>query len=451
MTRTGVMLPVVLRAFARARWGGRFASRAALLAWQATRVQRFVRGPLRQVEFYRRLGADRLEQLPVVDKAVMLADFAAFNRAGVRLATAQAVAERAERERDFAPTLPGGLTVGLSSGTSGQRAVFLVSARERSEWAGTMLARTLPGPLLRRMVQPFAVPLRVAFFLRANSNLYTSVGGRRLRFEFFDLAGAMPPLIARLAALRPDVLIAPASVLRELARATIAGELELRPAQVISVAEVLEADDAQAIEAAFGRPPAQVYQCTEGLLGQTCTHGSLHLNEEFVHFEPEWLDGERTRFVPVLTDFTRRTQVFARFRLDDVLRVDPRPCACGRHTLRLAAIEGRRDDVLWLPERGGGSLRPWFPDQVRRAMLLAAPHFADYQIEQDDTGVVVRLQAAGPAAEAVVRRELEGACAAAGLRCPAVRFLPFATRRAVDKRRRIRGPHRAGSGQDVPA
>jgi putative adenylate-forming enzyme len=447
MSRPGVQIGVLLRAFVRARWGGRFASRAALMAWQAEQVQQFLRGPLRQAPFYQRLGAEQLEQLPVVDKAAMLADFAAFNTVGIDLVAAQAVAERAERERDFAPMLSGGLTVGMSSGTSGRRAVFLVSARERSVWAGTILARTLQGALLRRMLQPFAAPVRVAFFLRANSNLYTSVGSRRLRFEFFDLAGAMPPLLTRLAASQPDVLIAPASVLRELAQLQTAGRLAIRPMRVLAVAEVLEPDDAQAIEAAFGNAPGQVYQCTEGLLGQTCAHGSLHLNEEFVHFEPEWLDVERTRFVPRLTDFTRRTQVFARFRLDDVLRVEPRACACGRHTLRLAAIEGRQDDVLWLPARRGGPRQPWFPDQVRRAMLLAAPHFADYQLEQDDAGIVVRLLGPGPGAEAVVQRELERASAAAELVCPVVRFLPFESRRTTDKRRRIRARARTIADQ----
>ncbi len=93
-------------------------------------------------------------------------------------------------------------------------------------------------------------------------------------------------------------------MLRELAIAVLAGELAVRPKRVISVAEVLEPQDRALIERAFG-PLHQVYQATEGFPASTCEHGVLHLNEEFVHIEPEWLDDEQRRFVPVITDFSR--------------------------------------------------------------------------------------------------------------------------------------------------
>jgi len=50
--------------------------------------------------------------------------------AGIRLEGAWKLALTAERMRDFSTTLHG-LTVGLSSGTSGSRSVFLASAAER--------------------------------------------------------------------------------------------------------------------------------------------------------------------------------------------------------------------------------------------------------------------------------------------------------------------------------
>lgn len=426
----------LLRAFGRARFGLRFADRAALLAWQARQVERFVTGPLRAVPFYRGSTARDVHDLPVVDKAAMLARFHEFNRAGVQLQTALDVAERAERERDFTPTLPRGITVGLSSGTSGRRGVFLVSARERSRWAGTVLARVLSGRSLRRVLHPLAPPLRVAFFLRASSNLYTGVASRRVRFEFFDLLQPLAVHVPRLAELAPDVLVAPASVLAALARSQQAGALQVAPDQIVSVAEVLEADDATRVAEAWGRRPGQVYQCTEGLLGQTCPEGSLHLNEELVHFEPEWLDAERTRFVPRVTDFTRTTQVFARYRLDDVLRIDPHPCPCGRVTMRLQAVEGRCDDVLWLPAVAGGALQPLFPDVVRRAMLVAAPDSDDWRVEQAGDECHVRVR--GRCEPAAIEVELRRLCVAYGFVAPHFRFLPWAAEPAGGKRRRVR-------------
>ena len=97
------------------------------------------------------------------------------------------MALRAERERDFQPTL-GRLTIGLSSGTSGHRGLFVAAPHEQAAWAGTILARTIH--TLRRR-------LRVAFFLRSNSNLYERVGGRLVQFRYFDL---MLPLADAVAA-----------------------------------------------------------------------------------------------------------------------------------------------------------------------------------------------------------------------------------------------------------
>lgn len=440
MSGTGVDTLRAAAAFVRARFGQGFASRDALLAWQRRRVRAFLAGPLRAVAYYRGFTGDDPTQLPVVDKATMLHEFAGFQSTGLTFEEILAVALRSERERDFAPMLPGGVTVGLSSGTSGKRGVFLVSQRERALWAGTILARTLPRQLVRRLLTPWARPLRVAFFLRANSNLYTAVRGRRIEFRYFDLLQPLAEHVATLRAFDPDVLVAPASVLAALAASVRRGEAKLRPARILSVAEVLEPDDEEHVAAAFGVRPGQVYQCTEGLLATSCEEGALHLHEESVHFEPEWLDAERTRFVPRITDFTRTTQVFARYRLDDVLRVDPRPCACGRVTLRIAAIEGRQDDVLWFARRDGGDPAPLFPDVLRRAMALAQGAFDEYRIEGHATSLVVRIVPRGDRADAerAIAAEVQQACARAGLVTPRIEFRPWEAEAPGVKRRRIR-------------
>src|SRR5699024_2207014 len=89
----------------------------------------------------------------------------------------------------------------------------------------------------------------------------------------------------------------------------------------------------------------------EGFLGCTCQHGTLHLNEDIVHIEKEWLDDNR--FIPIITDFTRQTQPIVRYRLDDILIQRKDPCPCGSHFTAIKYIEGRCDDVLILPGKNG--------------------------------------------------------------------------------------------------
>jgi len=418
-----------------------------LLFWQQQKLPDYLTHVLARIKFYKSQDRSDLALLPVVEKTHMLAAFDQFNRLGLTLDQVLAVAAQAERERAFKPTLPAGITVGLSSGTSGQRGVFLASERERAIWAGTILARVLSAQALRQFLNPVAPALRVALLLRANSNLYTTVHSRRLQFHFGDLLAPMENHVAMLNGLQPDILIAPASVLHALADAQDGGVLRISPHQVISVAEVLEPDDAQRIAQIWGRRPDQIYQCTEGFLASTCSQGRLHLNEEWVHFEMDWLDEAHTRFMPVITDFTRQTQAYVRYRLDDILHVDPRPCPCGRVSLCVSAIEGRRDDVLWLPARGPGADQAVFPDLIRRAMAmaqtqpgLAEPCFSDYRLVQTTGTWVIRLHGVTvpDQASAAIEREIQIMCQATGLIAPTLVFEPWVNDTPGAKRRRIR-------------
>lgn len=382
-----------------------------------------------------------LAGLPWMDKADLLADFAGRNTAGVALAEAEAVARRSEISRDFSPRV-GAFSVGLSSGTSGQRGVFLVSDRERARWAGILLAKTLPSPLLRQILCFWRPPLRIAFFLRANNNLYQSLNSRRIDFGFYDLLQPISAHLLRLNRYPPDVLVAPASVLRHLAEAATSGQLHIAPRHLISVAEVLEAAEAEIIGRAFARPDGQplrvhqIYQATEGFLGYSCPLGGLHLNETHLHIGKQWLDPEHTRFQPEISDFSRTTQLILRYRLNDILHVAPAPCRCGRPELTLLAIDGRADEILWL--RNEESWQPLYPDLLRRCLMLIEPPLSDYRLQQRGDLWLLALPPVDdlPARRAAVQAALEALVAPIGT-LPRVDFEPWRAPPAGAKRRRI--------------
>jgi putative adenylate-forming enzyme len=419
----------------RTRWGLRFSSRDSLLRWQAARLARFRRRVLAGVPFHAAQEGQALSALPVMTKERLLENFEASNRAGITLDQATQVAAQAERSRDFSPTI-GDVTVGLSSGTRGPRGVFLVSARERAMWAGIMLGRALSAPHFRQLLNPFRPPVRVAFFLRANSNLYETLKSRRIAFRFFDLFAGVDSHLAGLNEFAPDVLVAPARVLVHLAALQAGGTLKIAPAKVISVAEVLEPGDELRIARTFAQPVHQLYQCTEGFLGYTCERGVLHLNEEFVHVETDWLDEAHTRFCPIITDFSRSTQPIVRYRLDDVLRVRATPCDCGRHGLALEAIDGRCDDILWFSDFDNETSKPVFPDTVRHAFIMA-PVPGDYRIVQE--GAVLSLSCSDPsdAAYSAMQAALEGLAGRLGLHLPTLARVPWQDLPWSQKRRRI--------------
>lgn len=377
----------------------RFTNRAQLDAYQQEQLARFIDVLCARSRYFSPYRALPLAQWPTMNKALMLEHFDAMNTEGVTLAQAMDAAMAAEHSRDFTPAV-GDITVGLSSGTSSRRAVFTVSPREKAQWAGVMLAKALPDGLFSGE--------KVALFLRANSNLYTAVRSPWLTFAFYDLFEPFDSLCAQLARYQPTVIVAPAQVLRQLALRVIDGSLALAPKKVISVAEVLEAQDRALIVQAFGAVH-EIYQATEGFLASSCEHGVLHLNEEYVHVEPQWLDAEQRRFVPVITDFTRITQPIVRYRLDDILLARATPCPCGRATRAIDGIEGRCDDMLFLPSlpsANGGAPVAVFADVLTRAFAQALPADADYRLVQSGDSALQLHAALDDAGLAALRAHL---------------------------------------------
>lgn len=412
------------------QWQGR----ASLEGWQEMQVRRHLDKVVKHSPHFRGIagqhGIAAWRTWPVSGKADMMRHFDAWNTAGITLDEAWSVAIEAERTRDFSRTVRG-ITVGLSSGTSGSRGVFLAGAGERHVWAGTLLARALRGTLLHRH--------RAALFLRADSPLYQTVGSRRFRFEFFDLLRPMEEHRARLRELRPTVLAAPPSVLTLLAADDDVADLLAPLAILLSVADVLDGADRQRIESAFGVSVGQLYQATEGFLAATCPHGRLHWNEDAIVVQKDWLDPAHTRYAPIITDFRRVTQPIIRHRLDDVIvEDDGPPCPCGSVFGTLKAIEGRCDDILHLPavQQGGGVVTV-FPDFVRRAVVLAVPTEVEYAVVQTSLAHW-EISFSKPCDLEPVRREIVTLCEKLNARPPTLGPAPWAPPPPDAKRRRIR-------------
>lgn len=440
--------------FLRYRWGYRFPSRAALHRHQQRRLRALLAGPVQATRGGCGLSPQTpLPQLPTTTSRHLKLDPGEWLAAPIDVDAALGVALRAEATRDFQPEIDG-ITVGVSSGTSGRRSLFAVSPAERREWAAIVLARLLPGKILRQILTPWQPPVRLAFILRASGNLYETVASPRLTFQFIDLLQPYGNVLRETAAMKPDVIVAPTSVLEALASAARAGEARLTPQLVVAVAEPCDEESLRMLQEAFSCEVRQVYQATAGLLGVTCEAGELHLLEEHCIVEPRWLDAERTRFHPLVTDLARTTQVSLRRELDDVLRTAPDGglgrCRCGRRTRRLSAIDGRGDDVLrGMSAHGGDAVL--FPDVLRRAFVVHGHRIADWRIRaHDDGGWEIAVVPIGTAPRAEAEEDalaaLEEACLQVDMVMPPVSFTAWQKPPPGAKRRRI-----VQAGRERPA
>ncbi|MCA0962362.1 F390 synthetase-related protein [Salipiger bermudensis] len=380
-----------ITAFLQTRYGRGLRSRAEIEAHQSRAMARFRRRIMPRSPFYQDHIDTPLHALPRMDKARLMESFTAINTCGIDREEAFEVALEAERSRDFSPMI-GRVGVGLSTGTSGQRGLFLTTPRERRLWAAIMSGRFWPD-LRRRQ--------RVAFFMRADNALYRSLSNPLLRFEFFDVTQGMDAHLQGLGDFAPTVLIAPAGVLSFLARAQSEGRLAVQPQRVVSVAESLGPSDRAAIARAFRTQVDEVYQATEGVLAFTCPAGNLHLNEAWMRIERDVVDPESGAFCPVIHDFTRESLPLLNYRLNDVLVPDETPCPCGSACSRIARIEGREDDMLWWKGPDGPRL---IPAEAIRTMLASLDQaVGDYRVVQHADALTISLEQVGPDTEAALR------------------------------------------------
>lgn len=347
-----------------------FKNRAELEQYQQKQIEKQLKFVTTHSKMYESYNGKPLSEYPLMDKKQMMANFDDLNTVGTNRDEAMKLAIDSERSRDFSEKL-NHITVGLSSGTSDTRGIFLVSDKEKDMWAGYILSKVLYGSILGKY--------EVAFFMRANSNLYESVKSSNIHFVFYDIYQPVEDNIRKLIDQKPDIVVGQPSILLDLCKHA----KDIQPKKVISIAEVLEDRDREVISKAFNTVVIhQVYQCTEGCLATTCEYGTIHLNEDIVHVEKEYLDDRR--FIPIITDFTRTSQPIIRYRLNDILVERKEPCPCGSCFTALERIEGREDDVFVFDGKNNEKVTV-FPDFIRRLVLFIG-EVSDYRIVQEENG-----------------------------------------------------------------
>ena len=346
----------------------RFDSREVIERYQAKKLKKFAGNVLSKSTYYKRFihnGKFDLSAIPLISKTEFMSSFNEINTKEILLDEALNVAIEAENSRNFKSEI-NGTTIGLSTGTSGKRGVFLVSENERAMWVALVMSRVIKPKIFKRQ--------KIAFFLRANSNLYSSVESSLFEFKYFDIFKPMSELLQELNKFQPDILASQPSILIDIAEAQKKQIIYIQPIQIISFAEVLHESDKIELKKVFVSKLSEVYQCTEGFLGATCEYGTMHLNEDFIYFEKEWIDKEL--FYPIITDFSRQSQPVVKYKLNDILKIKKDDCLCGSKFIALEKIIGREDDILIF------SGKKIYPDLISRRIALKTDVFTKYTITQ---------------------------------------------------------------------
>ncbi|MBB5159412.1 phenylacetate--CoA ligase family protein [Saccharopolyspora phatthalungensis] len=205
-------------------------------------------------------------------------------------------------------------------------------------------------------------------------------------------------VLAAVAAARPTHLVGYATVIGRLARAALAGMLEIHPVRVSTNSEPLFEEDQRAIREAWHVPVHNLWGSTEiGVQAVGCGRGvGLHVCEDEVVLER--VDEAGTSVAPdepaartLATGLANRTFPFIRYDLGDEITPLPGRCECGSSFARLADIAGRRDDDFRYPACT-------IPASVFRHVLGTDPRVSEYQVRQTRAGAEILVVGAPDAA-----------------------------------------------------
>jgi len=412
-------------------------------AWSRERLLDFQRARLRELlthaagasPYYREaLGPDPagtpLAELPVLSKQTLMEqwDRIACDR---RLTLAGAAAHAASPHA--AEPLLGEFQVFSTSGSSGQRGVFVYSAQD---WA-TAVASALRGWLARNGAGPRdrIVGIGAPGGVHMSKRIYA--GFQAARGDAPQLSALTPvaDMVAALNAYRPEVLLAYSSVGAVLANEQLGGRLDIAPRVLAFGSEPLTREMRERIVEAWGIDPSECYGATEApvIAMSALDHPrSLELLEDLNVIEV--VDADDRPVPPgtagakvLVTNLENRALPLIRYELADSVTVSPARNPAGRPYRHLAAIDGRTADTLSFPARDGGrvSVIP---------LRLGAP-FArlagvrQFQIVHDPGGLEVRV-ALEPTAPADTCEHVAAAVLAVleetGAVAPPIRVTPFA-------------------------
>ncbi|MBN1683704.1 hypothetical protein JW865_09155 [Candidatus Bathyarchaeota archaeon] len=336
--------------------------------------------------YYRKLDLDDIWNLPVITKQLMMENFSDYNTLGFKKEELLDFTSKIEKEENYNERFRG-YNVAMSSGTSGNKGIVITSPSEE---------KYLQAALFARFSFPCILRIKWAFMLRITTPAFqVSKFGQRL--THINLQLTLDKIREKLQKFQPNILSAPPSMLKILAKEINENRLTIKPKRVVSYAEVLEPDIKQELEEVFRTPIHQIYQGSEGSIGLTCKKGSLHINEDLVNLQLYNKDGSLTEpsnpcFQSIVTDLHKKSQPIIRFKLNDIITISPEKCQCGSSFRVIDQIMGRADDLLWGERKDTNELQYIFPDYVRRAIISSSEDIEEYQaIQKNFTDVLVRL------------------------------------------------------------
>ncbi|WP_119272265.1 phenylacetate--CoA ligase family protein [Taklimakanibacter deserti] len=392
---------------ARDRW-----TRQQLLAYQNERLQAALQHAVHASPYYREtighlVARDApLEEFPVLTKSQLVAN---FDRIATDRRLKLADVEHHLAGEHAAELLHGEYRACATGGTTGVRAVMVY---DRPAWDYVVANATRSNGMAGIAREARSVGIGAPTPQHLSYRIYGAMRRANPNVPHLHVMMPMPEVVAALNEFQPDVISTYPSFIRLLAEEQMEGRLKISARRFCSVAEMLMPEVRDLARKAWGAAVFNRYSTTEtACSGSECEHHcGIHLPEDLVVFEAV---DDANRHVPtgvrghrlLTTTLTNALVPLIRYEMSDMVTMTDGSCACGRPYARITSIEGRREEVLELPRRGGGRIQI---DAFRLLSPLdAMPGVRQYQLLTGANKVTVKISMRNGESRQKIRNAIE--------------------------------------------
>jgi putative adenylate-forming enzyme len=343
------------------------------------------------------LKLDDFDAFPTINKQIMMAQFDDLNTCGLKLKDVQDFAVEKELKKDYYGYYNDSFVVGLSSGTSGNKGIYITPKAMTKRLPAVFLARS--GLSVKYL------PFRILFLLRVFSQGFDDINTAFMKITYRSTMTEIEELIETINSQNINILMAPPSMLRLMMPQAHLIKVKLK--KVITYAEVFTDEDKVLFAKAFKTSIIQIYQASEGQIASSCKAGTLHINEDLVYVElydelnqPINAPGVMAHKM-IVTNLVNTAQPLIRYEMNDLIMLG-KPCPCGSHFRTILKVAGRRDDILYF-QTTQGKTQHVFPDLFSRWIITCDDAIREFKViqEQDRLDILVDLTADYSAAERI--------------------------------------------------
>lgn len=320
------------------------------------------------------------QEIPIINKQILMDNLETTNTINASNQELNDYAIHNELQKQYLGYFRDRYVVGLSSGTSGNRGIYITDKKLTQQLPYIFLARS--GISLRLL------PFNILFCLRVFSQGFEDINSAFIKLTYLSTMEKVDHVISEINRLKINILLAPPSFVRLLLpyHHRITANIKL----IMTYAEVLPKIEKEKFKNIFQAQVIEIYQASEGQIASTCHAGNLHLNEDLVYVELFDKDGHliedenkiATRMI--VTNLVNYAQPLIRYEMNDLIRLKS-ACSCGSKFRVIDEIIGRKDDILYFYDENY-ELTHLFPDLFVRWIISESDDVNEFIVINHEIG-----------------------------------------------------------------